>query len=105
MTTPVQHPSLIVETRADGDHWVECRTCGRCNYLSKGAILHARRCSSRAQYSTTAPVADPVRTPDHLGAFAATVHRTALTKGRDDDALAAVRGGYLSEGNAMNTDD
>lgn len=105
MTTT--NPALIVErTPAGGDDlWIECRDCGKANYLSKGPINHKRGCSSsRAQYGT--PVsAEPAKTPDQLHSFAADVRRTGLTKGRDEDVLAAVRGGYLSESDAMNTDD
>lgn len=105
MTT--NHPSLIVErTPAGGDDlWIECRECGKCNYVSKGPINHKRGCkASRAQYG--APVATAaVQTTDRLSAFAANVRRTGLTRGRDQDVLDAVRAGLLSESDAMNTDD
>jgi hypothetical protein len=104
MTT---HPDLIVERTPVGgdDLWIECRSCGKANYLSKGPINHKRGCSSsRAQYG--APVAAVAgATPDRLDDFAADVRRTGLTKGRDEDVLAAVHQGYLSENDAMNTDD
>jgi hypothetical protein len=40
-----------------------------------------------------------------LKVFADDVRHTGLTKGRDRDVLDAVRRGYLSESDAMNTDD
>lgn len=100
-------PALIVERTAAGgdDLWIECKACGRCNYVSKGPIGHKRGCAtSSAQYGAPV-VAAPVQTPDQLRSFAAGVRRTGLAKGRDADVLAAVRGGYLSESDAMNTDD
>lgn len=101
-----QHPSLIVETKADGDTWVECRDCGRCNYLSKGQIMHGRRCTAKAQYSAT-PVAAPAVKDDDaaLRQHAANVRRTGLTLGRDEETYEAVRRGHLSMSAAMNTDD
>lgn len=110
-----QHPSLIVETTPAGgadDLWIECRTCGRANYLSKGPIGHKRGCATGAQYAKTATpaaqldreIAESVRDQE-LKAFASNVRRTGLTKGRDQDVLDAVRKGYLSESDAMNTDD
>lgn len=86
------------------DRWVECSSCGACDWQSKldarrlntGALLHRRGCSAgraAAPASTT------------LEAFAAGVRRTGLTLGRDSDVLAAVRAGLLSESDAMNADD
>jgi hypothetical protein len=111
-----QHPSLIVEAGplGDGDTWVECRTCGRANYLSKGPISHKRGCATSAQYSAAgvkAPaaqldreIAEELRDQE-LRTFANNVRRTGLTKGRDQDVLDAVRKGFLSVDDAMNTDD
>lgn len=112
-----QHPSLIVEASplGDGDTWVECRTCGRANYLSKGPIGHKRGCATGAQYSaagyakTPAPqldreIAEHLRN-EELRTFASNVRRTGLTKGRDADTLEAVQKGFLSVDDAMNTDD
>jgi hypothetical protein len=106
MTTT--NTALIVERTAAGgdDLWIECRACGRCNYLSKGPIGHKRGCStSTAQYGSSVAEAPVATTPDQLRRFAGEVRRTGLTKGRDADVLAAVRAGYLSESAAMNTDD
>ena len=114
-----QHPSLIVESPLnDGDLWVECRTCGRASYLSRGPIGHKRGCATGAQYNvaikTSAAqldreIAESIRGEEtrdqELRAFAGNVRRTGLTKGRDQDVLDAVRGGFLSESDAMNTDD
>jgi hypothetical protein len=111
-----QHPSLIVESPLnDGDLWIECRTCGKANYLSKGPVRHARGCATDAQYSAAGYVKTPAAQLDReiaesvrdqeLKTFAANVRRTGLTKGRDQDALDAVRKGYLSVSEAMNTDD
>jgi hypothetical protein len=110
-----QHSSLIVETTPAGgadDLWIECRTCGRANYLSKGPIGHKRGCATSAQYTKTATPATQLRREiaesireQELKAFARNVRRTGLTKGRDQDVLDAVRKGYLSESDAMNTDD
>lgn len=49
-------------------------------------------------------IAESVRDQE-LKTFASNVRRTGLTKGRDQDVLDAVRKGYLSESDAMNTDD
>lgn len=74
----------------------QCTECGGWERSDKGAIRHSKGCDSKAQVSEPA-----VR----LAAFARDVRRTALTKGRDNDVLDAVRRGYLSESDAMNTDD
>lgn len=104
MTTT--HPSLIVESPlSDGDLWIECRTCGRASYLSKGPIGHKRGCSTSAQYSASVAASETTPTPDQLRSFGASVRRSGLTKGRDADVLEAVRSGCLSESDAMNTDD
>jgi hypothetical protein len=112
--TQPQHPSLIVESPLnDGDLWIECRTCSRANYLSKGPISHKRGCATGAQYSATAKtpaaqldreIAESVRNQE-LRTFANNVRHTGLTKGRDKDMLDAVRKGFLSVDDAMNTDD
>jgi hypothetical protein len=113
-TSESQHPSLIVESPLnDGDLWIECRTCGRANYLSKGPIGHKRGCATGAQYSAIPKtpaaqldreIAKSVRDQE-LRTFANNVRRTGLTKGRDQDTLDAVRKGFLSVDDAMNTDD
>ena len=112
--TPSQHPSLIVESPLnDGDLWIECRTCRCANYLSRGPIGHKRGCTTGAQYSVTAKtpaaqldreIAESVRDQE-LRTFANHVRRTGLTRGRDQDTLEAVRKGFLSVDDAMNTDD
>jgi len=80
---------------------LECRTCSRANYLSKGPISHKRGCATGAQYSTTAKtpaaqldreIAESVRNQE-LRTFANNVRHTGLTKGRDKDMLDAVRKG------------
>lgn len=77
----------------------------RLRALSKGPIGHKRGCStSSAQYAAEPAQAVAVA-PDQLRRFADDVRRTGLSKGRDEDVLAAVRGGYLSESDALNTDD
>lgn len=101
--------NLITETR-DGDTWVDCRDCGRCNWISKGPVTHARSCRTRSQYAAPSAQPAPVAvastlTTDELRAFGADVRRSSLTHGRDADVLAAVRDGHLSESDAMNTDD
>jgi hypothetical protein len=111
-----QHPSLLVKNPLnDGDLWVECRTCGRANYLSKGPIGHKRGCATGAQYSAAGYAKTPAKQLDReiaesvrdqeLRTFASNVRRTGLTKGRDEDVLEAVRKGFLSDSDAMNTDD
>jgi hypothetical protein len=115
---PAQHPSLLVEQTAafPDDLWIECRDCGKANYLSRGPINHKRGCaSSRAQYNAAGHVKTPAAQLDReisesardqeLKTFASNVRRTGLTKGRDQDTLDAVREGYLSEADAMNVDD
>jgi hypothetical protein len=105
----MSNASLIVESPLnDGDLWIECRTCGRANYLSKGPIGHKRGCSTGAQYSAIETAASPVATcstDSELRAFASNVRAYSQTKGRDNDVFTAVRAGYLSESDAMNTDD
>jgi hypothetical protein len=72
-----------------------------------------RGCATGAQYSATAKtpaaqldreIAESVRDQE-LRAFAHNVRRTGLTKGHDQDTLDAVRKGFLSVDDAMNTDD
>ena len=95
---------LIVEDpNSDGDMWIECRDCGRCNYLSKGPIGHSRGCASGQQYSVVASA--PVVTDVAIRTFAANVRKYSMSRGRDEDVLTAVRRGYLSVSDAMNTDD
>lgn len=120
-THPPQHPSLIVESPPAaardvpaGDLWVECRTCGRANYLSKGPIHHKRGCATGKQYvavqaATPAAqldreIAERLRDKE-LRDFSDAVRRTGVTRGRDQDVLDAARRGFLSLSEAMNTDD
>ena len=50
-------------------------------------------------------IARVVDDQERLKTFADNVRRTGLTQGRDRDVLEAVRRGFLSESDAMNTDD
>ncbi|MDQ1446838.1 MAG: hypothetical protein QOI20_3302 [Acidimicrobiaceae bacterium] len=80
----------------------QCDECGGWERSDKGTIRHSKRCESRPQ----ATVATPVSTEqDALRTFGRNVRHYGLSKGRDADVLAAVRAGYLSESDAMNTDD
>ena len=120
------HPvdQLSIEPSAD-DTWIECRECGASNWMSKlptrgpdaGKLLHRSRCRSRQQYvpgacavSTKSPAKldqeiDEALRDRELQKLAADVRRTGMTKGRDDDVVEAVRRGFLSVDDAMNTDD
>jgi hypothetical protein len=87
----------------------QCDECGGWERSDKGQIRHGKRCESRPQAKTPATqldreIAESIRDQE-LKTFAANVHRTSLTKGRDQDVLDAVRKGYLSVDDAMNTDD
>lgn len=100
-------PNLKIETTEHGT-WVEC-SCGAGEYAPK-QLLHRRRCSDKsAQYDASAPATPVAAASDksdaEIKAFAASVRRTGLTLGRDEDVLEAVRRGHLSVGDAMNTDD
>lgn|SRR5512139_348188 len=105
-TAPAYHATLIVEPKGNGDTWLECRTCGACQWLSRsrGVILHRSLCRTRAQIDTPA-APTPAVAPDALDRHARNVRRTGLTRGRDEDTYQAVRAGYLSESAAMNSDD
>ncbi len=59
---------------------------------------------SRRPRSFDREIAESVRDQE-LKTFASNVRRTGLTKGRDQDVLDAVRKGFLSVDDAMNTDD
>jgi len=76
----------------------QCTECGKWERADKGAIRHSKGCASRAQATPAAP-------SQPLQRFASNVRRTGLTLGRDSDTLDAVRAGYLSVDDAMNTDD
>ena len=83
----------------------QCEECGAWSATNQGKgveISHGKRCESRPQ---VASVAAKSPTNDRLAKFAADVRRTGLTKGRDQDVADAVRLGYLSTSDAMNTDD
>ena len=81
----------------------QCTECGGWERSDKGAIRHSKRCESRAQ----GVIAVNVSTASNgdLRRFAQHVKETAVTKGRDADVLEAVRGGFLTVSDAMNTDD
>lgn len=70
--------------------------------MHKGQLQHRRSCRSRAQL-VVAPTAAAPRT--ELETFARNVRKYGMSKGRDQDLLDAVRAGFLSESDAMNTDD
>lgn len=87
----------------------QCDECGGWERSDKGQIRHGKRCESRPQAKIPAAqinreINEAIRDQE-LKTFAANVRRTGLTKGRDQDALDAVRKGYLSVDDAMNTDD
>ena len=101
----------VSDPNGDGDLWIECE-CSACGYVSRGKLMHRRRCRTRAQYSADAlpsqsPAADAAVSEigRRLQSVAASVRATSMTGGRDGDVTAAVRAGYLRETDAMNTDD
>lgn len=77
----------------------QCLECGGWERSDKGAIRHSKRCDSKPQATA------PAREINELRTFARNVREFGLTKGRDKDVLGAVRAGYLSVSDAMNTDD
>ena len=116
---------LLIEPGDDGDTWVECKECGASNWLSKlpkhgpdaGKLTHRVRCRSRQQHAPgSAPavakkpaeldreISEALRN-EELRKLADNVRRTGMTKGRDEDVTEAVRKGFLSVDDAMNTDD
>ncbi len=87
----------------------QCDECGGWERSDQGSIRHSKRCESRPQariptVQLEREIVETVRGQE-LKTFAADVRRTGLTKGRDQDVLDAVRKGFLSESDAMNTDD
>lgn len=116
---------LSIEPAVDGDTWIECKECGGANWLSKlpkqgpdaGKLSHRARCRSRQQPSlgsASAPAKKPAQLDreineslrnEELRKLADNVRRTGMTKGRDEDVVEAVRKGFLSVDDAMNTDD
>ncbi len=94
-------------------------------------MMHRRTCRSRQQFAEATPledaalaaqsvmsradarsaavldreIADDAARDAELRKLASQVRRSGMTNGRDDDVLEAVRRGYLSESDAMNTDD
>lgn len=82
----------------------KCLECGRWEKVSKGGVIvHSKHCDTKAQ---AVEIASPRATDDNqLRTFARDVRRTATTKGRDEDTVNAVRSGFLSVSDAMNTDD
>lgn len=87
----------------------QCVECGGWERADNGPIRHGRRCESRPQAKTPTAqldreIAEAVRDQE-LKTFAANVRRTSTSKGHDQDVLDAVRKGYLSVDDAMNTDD
>lgn len=121
MTNDNAGPILIsmtttIETKANETHpeilnyrCTECYRTGVSTFQS-GRISHRKDCSSRAQpvvpqASSPVATAPAATTDDSLLTFARNVRAYGQTKGRDADVLAAVRTGYLSVSDAMNTDD
>ena len=115
---------LLIETLPDGDTWIECKECGASDLLSKllkrgidpGKLAHRSRCHSKQQYTpgaasgTKSPAEldreiDESLRDEELRKLADNVRRTGMTKGRDEDVAEAVRKGFLSVDDAMNTDD
>lgn len=105
----------ITDLNNDGDLWIEC-DCGACSYKSKlgrSGLTHRRTCRTREQYSeepSAAVAAASAESPEvaeleRLKKYGQSVRRTGLTGGRTEDLVAAVRGGYLSVSDAMNSDD
>ena len=87
----------------------QCDECGGWERSDKGQVRHSKRCESRPQARIATAQLDreinsAVRNQE-LKTFAASVRQTSTTKGREQDVLDAVRGGYLSVDDAMNTDD
>lgn len=81
---------------------MRCSTCGRSQKADKGAIAHTDACSTKEQPATTIAVE---HSDEVLRAFASSVRRSGLTNGQDDLTAECVRKGFLSESDAMNTDD
>ncbi len=77
----------------------QCLECGGWERADKGTIRHSKRCDSKPQASVAAPATNEIKT------FARNVRQYGLAKGRTEDLVEAVRGGYLSVSAAMNTDD
>lgn len=89
----------------------QCDECGKWERSDKGRIRHSKNCDSQPQAVEPAKpaqldreIAESLRDKE-LRELSAHVRRTGMTKGRDRDVLDAVRKGYLSESDAMNTDD
>lgn len=85
----------------------QCEECGLWERSDKnfGRIPHSRRCESRPQVVAQPAPATVPATGEHLREVAASVKRSAMTKGNDRDVYEAVRAGYLRETDAMNSDD
>lgn len=81
---------------------MKCATCGRSQKADKGAIAHTEACSTKEQPMVAIVVE---HSDEVLRAFSANVRRSGLTKGQDDLTAECVRKGFLSESDAMNTDD
>lgn len=81
---------------------LKCATCGRSQKADKGQILHLDTCATKEQPDLAIVVE---HSDDVLRAFAADVRRAGMTGGRDALAAECVRKGFLSESDAMNTDD
>lgn len=90
------------ETTSPGVARHKCLECGAWERADKGPIAHGRRCSSRPQ---AVSVPGPAATRGDLARFSRDVRRTGLTKGREQDTVDAVRAGFLSVSDVMNTDD
>lgn len=84
-----------------------CSECFRTANSNPGMdqITHTRSCVSRPQVAGQPKVNAADVEDARLESFAREVRRTGLTKGRDEDVVEAVRRGYLSLSDAMNSDD
>lgn len=85
----------------------KCSTCLRTGHSehSKGLIKHSASCTTKEQPVSAVAAITVEHSDEILRTFAANVRRTGLTNGQDGLVAEAVRKGFLSDSDAMNTDD
>lgn len=81
---------------------LKCTTCGRSQKADKGQINHLATCATKEQPALAIVVE---HSDEVLREFAANVRRSGLANGQDSLVTECVRKGFLSESDAMNTDD
>lgn len=117
-TLTFRHDPRVTITTNNSAAWVHCSCCDRSDYAVRfdDKKSHKSWCDLRGVYTfTTKPATTAAAAPDAApmtaeelraaGERAASTGLVSKNFRTEDDVVAAVRGGFLSESAAMNRDD